>query len=1064
MKKSVLLVPVFLLLYLCTWAQQRNIKGEVHDYATNQPIIGATVATAGNQVGTTTDANGKFSLQLPSDVKRVSVSYVGYETQSVSVDSSNSVIVMLRTSENSLQQLVVVGYGTQRKEDLTGAVSTVNVEQALTSKPLINTDKMLQGVVPGLTLTYSNGGLTTGPTITLRGVGSVNGSSAPLILVDNVETPDLSLIDPNDIASISVLKDAAAASIYGARAAFGVVLIKTKYGHHNQPTRISYSNNFSWNTYTTLPDFSDPVLGLQAMLDGSKRALNQSPDEFGMLLSNLIPGIKNWEEKYAGKRKGIEMVPGEDFVLGTSTNGQPTYFYRVWDVKKMMLNKYTPQQTQNLSISGGTQKVTYYLSAGYNSEKGIMKMNPDQVQKYNISAAVDVEATNWLDLSAKIMYRNFDYTYPYQYLSNYFYYMWRWGSYFPYGTYQGYYFRHPPAYLSQEKTSSTTDNYTRADLGATIRPLRHLTIQANYTIGRDNALGHVVGGPIVAWDFWTGGTPLHDVTTAGQKFVEYNTGRTMVNTFNGYATYEDTVAEDHHFKVMGGMNAEDDQYIYFDGNALDPLDPSKPELNLTTGQQTTSSEHTNSAYAGFFGRANYDYKDKYLLEINGRYDGSSQFSPLDRWAFFTSGSVGYRISDEPFMEFIKPFVSDLKLRASLGENGNLDVGGQYFIPTMDPYLQKNISWIVNGQLGQTFNNPLAVAQSLMWEKIKTLDFGVDFSILRNYISGSFDWYQRDNIGMLATNSVAATFGATAPRTNQGNMRDKGFEVDLNFNYPVTKDLKVFASLNLSNNKAVITKWNNPTKVISDNYKGEQYGAIWGFKTDGYFTSDQDVTNSPTQAALEKGNFTYEAGDIKFKDLNGDGKIDGGKSTATDHGDLTIIGNSLPQYTYGATLGAQWKGLDISVFLQGVGKRDYWGTGQMVIPYYTGAWVTYKNQLDYWTPTNTNARFPKPYIGNSSGTISGLAAGGNDFYPQSKYLLNLAYCRLKNLAIGYTLPSRLVKKVDLYKVRIYASGENLLTFSNVGAPLDPEITDGYNGFTGTTYPFQKNYSFGLQVTF
>lgn len=1054
MKKLVLLVPVLMLVSISLWAQQRTVSGEVQEFSNNQPIIGATVVATGTNAGTVTNNQGKFSLQIPADAQSLEVSYVGYESKTVPLDTSSSYIILLQPGENSLQQLVVVGYGTQRKADLTGAVSTVDVEKTFESKPLIDVTKALQGIVPGLAITYGNGGLTAAATIRLRGVGSVNGSSAPLILVDNVPTPDLSVIDPNDIASVTVLKDAASAAIYGARAAFGVILIKTKYGHHNQPTRVRYNNNFSWNTPTVLPDFSDPVKGIPGILHGAQRAGNNSPELFGMLFSKELEGVKEWEQKYKGKRNGSEMVEGEDFTVA------PRYFYRVWDIKDIMLKKFTPQQSHNLSVTGGTKKLGYYMSFGYNHKGGIYQVHPDDIKKYNITAALDVAPTDWLDLSAKVMYRNFKYTEPYPY-QQYFYYMWRWPAYFPYGSWKGHYFRGPIGFLHEARTNTTVDNYARVDLGAILRPAPHLSIEAHYTINRDNVLGHDVGGPAVLWNWWAGDNfPLEDVKPTSNQ-TTYSTSRYKVNTFNGFATYDNTFANAHHLTVMAGMNAEDDENIGFYAERRDMLDPSKPELNLATGDQLVGSNHGNAAYAGFFGRINYAYKDKYLLELNGRYDGASAYSPRDRWALFTSGSLGYRISAEPFMDFIKPLFTDLKLRASLGSIGNLDVGGQYFIPFMNSY---QADWIVGGVTVPTFTNPIAVAKSLSWEKVKTLDLGVDFGLWQNYISGSFDWYQRTTVGMLSTNAVAATFGASSPRTNQGNMRDRGFELALNLNYPFNDDFKIFAMLSLANNHAVITKWTNPAKVINDYYSGSVYGDIWGFVTDGYFQSEEEVAKSPSQEKLESGNFTYGPGDVKFKDLNGDGKIDGGNSTATDHGDLTVIGNTQPHYLYGAQLGGQWKGFDLYIFLQGVGKRDFWGLGDMVIPMYSGAQILYKHQLDYWTEDNRNAKYPNPYAGNSGGTIGGLRSGSHNFYPQTKYLLNLAYCRLKNLTIGYTLPKSLVERAHLYKFRVYVSGQNLTEISNVGVPLDPEITDGQLGYTGRTFPFQRNYSFGVQVTF
>lgn len=1072
MKKNVLLV-LLLTIFAASgaWAQQRTIKGKVVESTSNDPLVGATVVVTGTQTGTITDSRGRFSLLLPEGAKSLTISTVGYNTETVPLGTADSYTIEMKTSENSLKQLVVVGYGTQRKADLTGAVATVDVQKTFDSKPLIDVTKALQGIVPGLTITYPDGGLTTSPTILLRGVGSVNGTSAPLILVDNVPTPDLSVINPMDIASITVLKDAASASIYGARAAFGVILIKTKYGHFDRPLTVSYSDNFSWNKPTVLPDFSNPVNSFPAIIGAAARAKISDPNLFGMSFQNELTGITKWEQQFPNGKKGNAMTEGVDFSDGT--NGQPLGFWRIWNIKDIMLKKYTPQQTQDLSVSGGTKKVSYYMSFGYNYKGGILKPNPDKIKEYNITAAVDAEVTKWLDLSTKVMYRNFNYTEPFPY-QQIFYYMWRWPEYFPYGTWTGpdnnqpaSYFRGPIGFLKVAKDNTTIDNLTRVDLGATLRPINHVSIEAHYTINRDNSITHEAGGPPVLWDFWaykpSVGIPL-DNTEPYDNFAAYDAGLAITNSLNGWATYDNTFNDVHHLTVMAGVNTEDDENIGFRAEADYLLDPALPELDLTTGQtgaQYVSGDHNHSGYAGFFGRVNYSYKDKYLIELNTRYDGSSAYSPNDRWALFNSGSVGYRISAEPFMDFIKPVVNDLKIRASYGSIGNLNVGGQYYIPTMSSY---KAAWLVGGTEPSTFTNPLAVAKSLTWEKVTTFDLGLDFSLWKNYIGGSFDWYQRTTTGMLATNQVAATFGASAPYTNQGNMRDRGFEFDVNFNYPVNKNLKLFAILSLANNKAIITKWNNPSKVISEYYSGAEYGAIWGFETAGFFQSAEDVSKSPSQVALQSGNFVYGPGDIKFKDLNHDGKIDGGKSTATDHGDLTIIGNTQPQYLYGAQVGGSWKNFDLYIFLQGVGERNMWGAGDMVIPLYSGAQILYKNQLNYWTPTHTNAFYPVPYAGNSGGNISGLQSGSHNFYPQTKYLLNLAYCRLKNVTIGYTLPKEWAQKIHMQKLRVYVSGENLTEIDNVGVPLDPEITDGQLGYTGRTFPFQRNYSFGVQVTF
>ena len=1071
--KRLFLFLTCLFFYLSSFAQDKTITGNVSTSEENNPPIGVTVTVKGTDRTTLTDGSGNFTITARTG-QTLQFSYVGYANKEIVVGKGNSISVSLTTSEaNTLQDVVIVGYGTQKKANLTGAVTTVDVAKTFGSKPINDPTKALQGVVPGLTILYGNGGLTAGAAVNIRGVGSINGSGRPLILVDNVQTDDLSIINPNDIESISVLKDAASASIYGARAAFGVILIKTKSGRKNQKATVSYNNYFSWNTPTILPDFSDPVPELQALNDAGIRAGTSSPETFGMNLVKLRAGIINWQQKYSKTNTGTAMIKGQDWDVD-AVDGK-TYFFKVWDAKKEKLNKYTFSQQHNINVQGGSQSLSYYLSGGYSSDGGILKMNSDQINKYNFTLSLNSTVNKWLDVSAKTIFRNYRYDYPYQYQS-YWYYFWRWGSYFPYGTNEGKYFRVTPAYLNAASKSNLTDNYQRVDFGATIKINKHFNIRADYTIGRDNALRHDGGGPVTAWDFWAAGPlKLGNIASASQDAVTYTTGRILVNTFNAYGTYQNTFGQGHNVKVIAGINSENDETINFNATRKGLLDPSQAELGLTYGDQTNSplgsgvngwytNGHGIQSFAGYFGRINYDYKGKYLLELNGRYDGSYTFPPQDRWAFFPSASIGYRISEENFMQSTKRIISDLKIRASYGELGNQDVGGNFYLRNMNG---TTASWISNaGTITPSITQPIAVAQSLKWETVSTLDFGLDMRLLQNHLGVTFDWYERNTNGMIQSTSVPSTFGIGGPKINAGNFRNRGYEISIDGNYSINKNLNLYATLGFSDGKTVFTKWSNPNQSISTafNYIGKTYGEIWGFETAGYFKDSSDVAKSPSQTTLQNGNFVFGPGDVKYKDLNGDGKIDGGKTTLSDHGDLKVIGNTQPRYQYNARVGGSWKNFDFDVFLQGVGKRTYWGIGSMVLPLYANTDILYANQLDFWTPDNTNAFYPRPFPGNGSGKIAGLNAGGNNFYPQSKYILNLAYCRLKNVTIGYTLPNNLLKKYTVQKLRIYVSGENLAEISNVGVPLDPELTEGELGFTGRTFPFMRQYAFGVQVSF
>ncbi|MEP6701173.1 MAG: TonB-dependent receptor plug domain-containing protein, partial [Bacteroidota bacterium] len=488
MRKSFFFLIIFTLLLqflpFIVFSQGRSVTGQVLNEEDSKPIAAVTVLNETTRLTTQTDDNGNFSLAASKGQVLV-LTHIVFGSKRYTVTDDAHIILTLQQAQGTLNDVVVVGYGSQKKANLTGAVSSVDVTKTFASKPLNDPTKALQGIVPGLTIVYGNGGLTAGADVKIRGIGSINGSSRPLILVDNVQTDDLSIINPQDIESISVLKDAASASIYGARAAFGVVLIKTKSGKKNQKSTVTYTNNFSWNKATVMPKFSDPVPELQALNDAGVRSGTSSPETFGMNLLKLRDGIINWQKNYAGKN-GTEMVKGEDWNI--EPDGR-TYFYKVWDPNKEVLNKYTFSQLHNINFSGGSDKLAYYLSMGYSKDGGIIKLNPDAVEKYNITVGLNASVTKWLDVSAKTMYRNYSYDYPYEY-QNYWYYHWRWGSYFPYGTYQGNYFRVNSAYLAAASKSNLSDNYQRLDLGATIKINSKLSIRADYTIGRDNALRH----------------------------------------------------------------------------------------------------------------------------------------------------------------------------------------------------------------------------------------------------------------------------------------------------------------------------------------------------------------------------------------------------------------------------------------------------------------------------------------------------------------------------------------------------------------------------------------------
>lgn len=549
---------------------------------------------------------------------------------------------------------------------------------------------------------------------------------------------------------------------------------------------------------------------------------------------------------------------------------------------------------------------------------------------------------------------------------------------------------------------------------------------------------------------------------------------------------------------MSGVNCEEGEYISHTSKKKDMLSEDLPEFSQMMGDPNVAGGHSEWGTAGYFARLNYDYKGIYLLELNGRYDGSSRFPSSDRWAFFPSASLGYRMSEEAYFEPIKHIVNNAKLRASYGEIGNEAVGANMFLSTIDRISDKYVNWVGDGTQKVTmFGKPKLVSSSLKWERIQTIDLGADLAFLDNELKVGFDWYQRTTKDMLGpSNSLPAVLGAPAPYANNGTLRTRGWELSLSYNHIFDNDLMIYGQASLSDFTTEITKWANDSKLINSNYTGKKIGDIWGFETDRLFTPDDftgfDANGQPTgyangvadQTGLQTGSFVYGPGDIKYKDLNGDGVINGGLGKDDDHGDLKVLGNTQPRYQYSFRIGGSYKGFDIDMFFQGVGKRDVWTFSAMVFPCARNADCSlYSNTTDYWQGEWKNGKwggdlsqtqYPRLYPGDGNGTVTGIGSGSKNFYPQSRYLTNMAYLRFKNLTIGYTIPKQLTRKINLEKVRVYVSAENLCELiDNTNGPFDPElgagnVDDGLVGkyswmSFGRVDPLMRAVSFGVQLT-
>ena len=1066
-------------------AQQQLVKGTIVDVNGN-PIPGASVMVPGSTTGTVTQIDGTFSLNV-AEGTTVEVGCLGYTT--VKVNAKNGMKVVLKEDALMLSDVVVVGYGTQKKANLTGAVATVDVNKTLEARSTADLGKALQGAVPGLTVLNTSGKIGAEPTVVIRGVGTLSNSatSTPLYVVDGVPIDNISYLNTQDIESISVLKDASSSSIYGTRAAFGVVLITTKSAKTTEHIQVNYTNNFGWSQATTLPDYPT-VLDQISALNQVNHRYGLDSELFGMYLDRdaYIKAAEAWQNKHGGKSGYREMVEGDDYIPGVG-------YVADWDVAGIMFNNAAPSQNHTISVQGNVGKTNYYMSFGYDKEQGLMNFNPDKLKKYNATVNVTTQVNDWIQIGARVNYVNKDYEDctdalrqgSYQYL-------WRWGSFFgPWGYFSnGLTGRNAISYRTQAGEGWTKTDNLRIGGFTKINIVKGLTLNADFTYLQNNMRYKQVNLPVHMMNTWSI-TPS-ETTMSTTTYIDARRSYTRGYNTNIYGNYEFSIAGKHNFNIMAGFNADESEYEYLRGTYNNILDTNLPEISLTFDSENKNifgHNHSETGSAGFFGRINYNYKDRILLELNGRYDGSSKFPENNRWAFFPSASAGWRISEEPFFAPAKSIVNNAKIRASYGEIGNQEVGSNMYIATIARQ-GSNVNWLGTGSTKMdTFGMPKMVSSTLSWETLATTNFGIDLGFLNGELNATFDWFQRDTKNMLAPGqTMPQVLGASAAYENAGTLRSRGWEITIDWHHNFN-GANVYAIANLADYKTVIKEWNNDSMLLNSNYSGKRYGDIWGFETDRYFEASDFVGKDEkgnyipaegvaSQVKLQTGKFIYGPGDIKFVDQNGDKEINGGKGTVDDHGDLVVIGNTEPRYQYSLRIGGDWKGFDLDLYFQGVGKRSMWTQSAFVMPFMRGADALYKSQTSYITNEDAekgiidqNATYPRLTQGGAAkGTVSVLENGSTNFYPQSKYLVNMAYLRLKNITIGYTLPTQLTKKVKISKVRVYGSIYNAFDIIDHTKKygIDPEMNKGEgklaDGTWGRTDPMLRTYSCGIQITF
>ena len=1002
---------VFLLFYGAnTFAQTTTIRGSIQD-SNGQSLIGVNVIVKGTQQGTVTDIDGNFILSVPSPNSILEVSYIGYQSQEIALNGRTSINVTLEEDTQSLEEVIVVGYGTQKKINLTGSVQNVSSDD-IVKRNVSNTSIALQGLVPGVSVTTSSGRPGyDGAGIKIRGTGSINSSSSPLILIDGViaDTYGLNFIDMNSIESISVLKDAASASIYGSRASNGVILITTKRAKDNK-LNISYSGYVGSNSPTAMPkplsavDYMKSINTARANADIGPQYSDELINEFETL--------------------------GPDNINRYDTN---------WREEIIRNNALT--HNNSLSLSGGSDAIKVFANLGHFYQGGNIANN--DYQRSTLRLNTDAQINKWLKAGIDINIRESKTVQPTndspESIIN------KATTFVPVfsginddGTW-GYGQNGDNPIASAEVSGLNTARSPELGLKGflQINPFEGFEVYTSYSRRKIETKSDSFLKP---YDTYEGGAYKTTYPASGTSKYE-GWSQTLTKQFNLQASYEKQVSE-HYFKILTGVQTEEINGRSFSasrkGYEYDGFEDINHGDNATA---TNAGGHSDWSMLSYYGRLNYNYKERYLAELNGRFDASSRFMKDYRWGFFPSASVGWRISEEAFFESIKNTVNNLKLRVSYGILGNQDIGSYYpYAATISP----GYGYWFNKELGSGVAQSQVANEKISWEKSAQTNIGVDLSLIDTKLNVTFDYYVRNIDDMLQQFPIPVYVGLGSPWENAGSMRNNGWDLNLTWRDKIG-DVNYSITGNFSDVRNEITDLYGKEYIGTQiTREGDPMSSWYGYVSDGYFQSQEEIDNSPVFG--EKANI--KPGYIKYKDLSGP---EGVPDSVINSFDRTIIGNPSPRYEYSLNLGADWKGLDVNIFLQGVGKKELFYSGYGVRPFYIGRSM-FENQLDYWTEDNRNAKFPILLIDGSGNNPNNMIS---DFWVKSG-----AYLRLKNVVLGYTIPKNITSKYNMNSLRFYVSGQNLLTFSNAYEGYDPE--NSVSG--GSFYPLMRTYTFGLTVNF
>lgn len=1040
--------------------QQLQITGVVKD-TNGEPMIGVTVMVKGTGTGTITDIDGKYSVSVPGNKSVLTFSFVGYTTKEVTVGNQKSINVTLSEDSKMIDEVVVIGFQSQKKGNLTASVASVGAE-ALENRPVANIGQALQGMVPGLNISIEGGDPNKVPSLNIRGAttfrqrGTSNDdknkfdvkSGSPLILLDGVEitAEDLNQLNPNDIDNMSFLKDASAAAIYGTRATFGVILVTTKGGNYNQKAKIDYSYNLAFDQPYELPDILDSYYIYKALRD--KEVWTGTIAEYSQHDRDMLDHMMAYMKDPVNNKPYF--MEGDAIQWVGNTNPY-----------KELVKSWTPTQKHNLSISGGGDRISYYISLGMQDQKGMYEIKTDRLKRYNAMLSINAKVTKWFNVAAKASYNVFDYEGPTQQTDGMN--LWSYAkSYYPENFIYQPVLTGPDDFLPNHPTENPVSYLYAGGRNISSRRKTILSISPEFTI-IPKILKIKADLSVAPTTYQKEKTHPKQArvnnswTALETRWATENTGEVTRSTtdryaINVYADYNQTFKEKHNVSVLLGLNQEEESYagstLYLK-NMLDPY-ILNPELVQDVTANTSANSHHEIASRALFGRIMYNYMSRYLIELDARYDGSSKFPKDSRFQFFPTVSLGWRVSEEKFMEWSKDWLDNFKIRASWGRLGS-QPDSEY--PYQSVFSTSEGYFLFDGTRYPTgINTPSLINPNLTWEKSTTKNLGFDFTFLQSRLTFTADIFERKVTDILIPGGkdYPALIGDDdLPFENAGILKTTGFELQAKWSDKLANGFRYSVGVALSDDKAKVVSYpSNPTNKIGDGvlYKGYTVGDIWGYVTGGILQEgDFDGVGANGKPLYHgpyfKGGQAYP-GYIWYQDLDHDGVITTGLNTVDDPGDRKVIGNNAPRYRYNITANFQYKGFDLDLMFQGVGKRDYWlsstssywGNG-------AGSWEVYNNS---WTPERTDAKFP-------------MYGSGTGSYAQTGYLLAASYIKLKQVILGYTFPRALINKIGLEKLRLNLAAYNLFTISAMPKYYDAD-------YLSDAYPPKRTFSVGIQVGF